>query len=360
MKDPDGRYQFINRTYEELFHISVDEIRGKTDYDLLSAENADAFRANDLKALESSLPLEIEETVMLDDGEHTYISVKFPLKNARGEVHTICGISTDITARKVAEQELQLALVDAEQANQAKSEFLATMSHEFRTPLNAILGFSEMMKEQYFGPLGSDSYREYMGHIHGSGQHMLALVNDVLDIAAIEAGKRELDKEPIAVGEVLTGCMKTIEKAAKDGGIELSLEMPGNLPTLYADKRSITQIVQNLLSNAIKFTGSGGTISITTREADKQLMILIKDTGIGISSDILPTITEPFTQEISDPYRAQEGSGLGLSIVKSLVEAHDGSLNIKSKIGEGTTVTVSFPIEKVYSATEPSNRRIPS
>jgi len=356
MKDPDGRYQFINRTYEELFHISVDEIRGRTDYDLLPAENAEVFHANDLKALESGMPFEIEETVLLDDGEHTYISVKFPLKNAQGDVHTICGISTDITARKVAEQELQLALVDAEQANRAKSEFLATMSHEFRTPLNAILGFSEMMKAQYFGPLGSDNYREYMGHIHGSGEHMLALVNDVLDIAAIEAGKRELEKEEIAIDEVLTGCLKIIEKLAKDNGIELVLETPDSLSPLYADKRSVTQIVQNLLSNAIKFTGRGGMISVTARQSGTRSVIQIKDTGIGISSDILPTITEPFAQEISDPYRAQEGTGLGLSIVKSLTEAHGGDLDIQSKIGEGTTVTVSFPNEKAYTAIGPSNR----
>ena len=356
MKDPEGRYQFINRTYEELFHISVDQIWGRTDHDLFPAETADAFRANDLMALESGAPLEIEETALLDDGEHTYISVKFPLKNAQGEVHTICGISTDITDRKVAEQELQLALVDAKQANQAKSEFLATMSHEFRTPLNAILGFSEMMKEQYFGPLGSDSYLEYMGHIHGSGQHMLALVNDVLDISAIEAGKRELDKEAIAVVELLTDCMKIIEKPAKDSGIGLSLETPDDLPPLYADKRSITQIVQNLLSNAIKFTGRGGKISVRARETDTQLMIVVKDTGAGISADKLPTITEPFAQEISDPYRAQEGTGLGLSIVKSLAETHGGSLDIKSKIGEGTTVTVSLPNDETSSAIESSER----
>jgi len=343
MKSPDGQYQFVNRKFEDLFRISTDEIRGKTDHNLFPAEMAEAFRANDLKALQSDTPLEIEEIAPHDDGEHTYLSVKFPLKNSAGEVHTICGISTDITAHKIAEKELRLALIDAEQANRAKSEFLATMSHEFRTPLNAILGFSAMIKEQYFGPLGSDSYREYTNYIHNSGEHMLALVNDVLDIAAIEAGKRELDMVKISIDDLLKDGIRNIEKPANDQGVHVSLTIPDTLPALYADRRSVIQIIQNLLSNAIKFTERGDTISVSVEGSLTQMTILVKDTGIGISEDKLPTITEPFAQEISDPHHAQEGTGLGLSIVKSLVEAHNGILGLESEIGKGTTVTVTLP-----------------
>ena len=245
-----------------------------------------------------------------------------------------------------SEAHLQTALADAEQANQAKSEFLATMSHEFRTPLNAILGFSELMRAQYFGPLGSDNYADYANDIHESGAHMLALVNDVLDIAAIEAGKRPLVKEPMDIGEVLKDCVRNFEKAAVEDGIELSLEVPDGLPSLHADKRSVRQITYNLLSNAFKFTNRKGSILISVTVADGEMLISMKDTGIGIAADKLKIITEPFSQADSNPHKPHEGTGLGLSIVKSLVESHGGRLEICSDIGKGTTVSVTFPCQE--------------
>jgi len=246
--------------------------------------------------------------------------------------------------------DLRSALRDAERANQAKSEFLATMSHEFRTPLNAILGFSEMMRAQFFGPLGSDNYKEYANDIHQSGEHMLHLVNDVLDIAAIEAGKRTIDKEPIALDVLLKECIKKIEKIIKDGNILLSLDIPDNLPLLYADKRSVKQIALNILSNAAKFTNSGDTILLSVFTLNDEIIISVKDNGIGIPADKLSIITQPFTQAETNPHKAHDGSGLGLSIVKSLVEAHHGSLTIESEAGKGTTVIVKFPSQNKQPA----------
>ena len=344
MKDLAGRYLFINRKFAEIFNIAAEDIKGKTDYDLFPKAIAHAFRQNDLAAIAGDRPLETEERVPQDDGEHTYIAVKFPLKSSSGEIYAVCGIATDITERKRAENNLQNALVEAERANQAKSEFLGNMSHEFRTPLNAILGFSDMMQSELFGPLVSQKYQEYVRHIHSSGAHMLELVNDILDIVAIEAGKRDLVIEEIPTAELLADCIGKLEVAFKDRGVELSQSIAEDLPVLHADRRSMIQIVFNILSNAIKFTEPGGLVEVRASAPSDELIVTVKDTGVGISEQRLSKVTEPFTQADPNPYRAQEGTGLGLSIVNSLVEAHFGKLQIESNEGAGTTVTVRLPL----------------
>lgn len=248
----------------------------------------------------------------------------------------------NIAERKLAEEERQIALVDAERANQAKTEFLATMSHEFRTPLNAILGFSEMLRAQYFGPLGADNYKMYAEDIHVSGEHMLRLVNDMLDIAAIEAGKRPIVKEDVDLCEVVTACVRNFEMAANNKDVRLCLEIPDDSRFLYTDKRSITQIVLNLLSNAVKFTPSDGTVTVSVNTVNEGSEIKICDTGIGIAPEKLPTITDPFSQAETDPHIAREGTGLGLSIVQSLVDTLGGSLIITSEVAKGTDVRMMF------------------
>lgn len=219
------------------------------------------------------------------------------------------------------------------------------MSHEFRTPLNAILGFSEMLRAQYFGPLGNTEYKGYADAIHDSGGHILEMVNDLLDISAIEAGKRAFVKTEIDVRRLLEGCVKDTESVFGDKNIDVFVDAPEGLPSLSADERSFTQIVLNLLSNAIKFTGPKGTVSVSAKAANGKLAISVSDTGVGISPDALSNITEPFTQAGSDPHLAREGTGFGLSIVKSLVGEHDGTLKIESEVNVGTTVTVEFPID---------------
>jgi PAS domain S-box-containing protein len=251
----------------------------------------------------------------------------------------------EISDLKQANIDREAALTKAEKANRAKSEFLATMSHEFRTPLNAIIGFSGMLQAQYFGPLGSSNYIEYANDIHRSGEHMLALVNDVLDVAAIEAGKRFISIEAISVQEVLADCIRNMETMLDDACIELICDTPDDLPVLNTDKRSVVQIILNLLSNAIKFTERNGSISVSAKTKDENMLITVSDTGIGIPSDRISSITEPFSQSHSDPHKAQDGTGLGLSIVKSIVDVLEGSLHLNSQIGEGTTVTVTLPLD---------------
>ncbi|NMM45615.1 hypothetical protein HH303_14055 [Rhodospirillaceae bacterium KN72] len=284
-------------------------------------------------------------------GEQLTVIVTFQIPDTAEDFKSIPISVIDITERKHAEEALQRALWDLERANQAKSEFMATMSHEFRTPLNAILGFSEMLKTQIFGPLGVDNYREYANDIHQSGELMLDLVNDILDISAIEAGQRQMSKEAIDMRDMLAKCIRNVRKAADDGGVAIRLTASDDIPLLHADRRSVTQIFHNLLSNAVKFTRSGGKVMVDVDRHAGSLRVRVADTGIGIPADKIEQVTEPFMQTQTDPHIAQKGTGLGLSIVKSLVEVHEGTLSIESELGVGTTVTVTLPLaEELESA----------
>lgn len=247
---------------------------------------------------------------------------------------------------------LQGALVQANKANRAKSDFLASMSHELRTPLNAIQGFSEMMKFRSFGPLGSEKYEEYVGHIHSSSEHLLNLVNDVLDLSTIEAGEVTLTKKVIEVEELINDCSRFIVGTARKKNIKYSVAIPHNLTPLHADERALKQILINLLSNSAKYTSNGGQIHLSVKMINGHHIFQIRDDGIGISKKRLKGVTDPFFREKSDPHKAQEGTGLGLAIVKSLVDLHDGKLTIQSEINQGTVVTVSLPTditEQVWS-----------
>jgi two-component system cell cycle sensor histidine kinase PleC len=249
----------------------------------------------------------------------------------------------DITERRRAEEDRRLALIDAERANQAKSDFLATMSHELRTPLNAIIGFSDMIEGQFFGALGSEKYKEYAHDIHNSSEHLMALVNDILDLSAIEAGKQPLFKEELIASEVAADCSLIIVNAAAEKNIEFSVDVSDNVTPLWADRRAIKQILFNLLTNAVKYTLEGGEILLKSSATGEFHVFEVKDTGVGVPAEKLSSLTDPFVRTETDPHKAQEGSGLGLAIVKSLVDLHGGELDIKSEVGVGTTVTVTLP-----------------
>ena len=235
-----------------------------------------------------------------------------------------------------------------ELANRSKTQFLNNMSHELRTPLNAIMGLSEIMRDEILGPMNNRTYRDYAGDIHNSGHFLLELINDVLDVAKVEAGALRLDEETCRLGEEVESCFFMVREQAAVTGVALHQELPENLPDLYADKRRLKQIIINLLTNAIKFTPEQGSVIFRAAENSRgQLAIDVIDTGIGIAEEDLKTIFFPFTKVEDSLTRQHDGAGLGLPIVKSLLEQHGGELHISSQLSLGTTVTALFPKSRV-------------
>ena len=230
----------------------------------------------------------------------------------------------------------------AEEANRSKTEFLANMSHELRTPLNAIMGFAQVMQQGIFGPLNDKRYEEYTEHILESGQYLLELISDILDMSKIEVGKITLEKQDVSLEQVLLDCLRIIEPRAFEEGLRLDNKLP-LLPIITADKRAAKQVFLNLLSNAVKFTPRGGTITLNGEIEDEHIVICVADTGIGIADKDLRRIAKPFEQIEPQKSVKRSGSGLGLALAKSLVEMHEGTLTVKSSLGAGTTVRVTFP-----------------
>lgn len=241
-------------------------------------------------------------------------------------------------ARKYETEKLR-----AVEANRAKSEFLANMSHELRTPLNAIIGFSEIMTQELFGPLGAAPYKGYVNDIFASGQHLLALINDVLDMSKIEAGKMTLYRERLDVGPLAEEALRLVRNRAETSGLMLIADIGENLPEVEADARALKQILLNLLSNAVKFTPAGGRVSVRAREEAGGVRLTVQDTGIGIDPDDLPRLAAPFEQVESQQSKTIQGTGLGLALSKAFVEMHGSNLTIESDPGQGTRVSFLLP-----------------
>jgi len=276
-----------------------------------------------------------------------------PLHIAMGRVNDgkkFCAVLRDITAWKRNEEELVDAKREAEKASIAKSEFLAKMSHELRTPLNAIIGFSEVMMDERFGAIGNERYRQYLKDIHASGGHLISLLNDLLDLSKIEAGKLELTFVGVNLNDLVQQCVAIMQDQANRERVIVRTSLTANLPQVVADARSVWQIVLNVLSNSIKFTGAGGQVIVSTALTDDHEVVLhVRDTGHGMSETDLQTALEPFRQIATSPPWDAGGSGLGLPITKALAEANHARFRITSRAEEGTLVELAFPATRVLA-----------
>src|SRR5437764_2635304 len=257
----------------------------------------------------------------------------------------VVAVMPDVTDRKLQEQALELARTAAEQADASKTRFLATMSHELRTPLNAIIGFSEMIVQEDVLMVDAARRKEYAQLINDSGQHLLGVVNGILDMSKMETGNFEISPEPFAPRPALLNCCNLLALKARESGIDLVTRAPEDLPVMTGDPRAFKQIALNLVANAIKFTERGGSVTVSAAVEGSRLMLRVVDTGVGIAPDDLKRIGDPFFQAGKTYQRKHEGTGLGLSIVKGLVGLHHGEINVQSKVGEGTTVTVALPLD---------------
>ena len=272
------------------------------------------------------------------------------VRDPRGKPLFYEGTIRDITRLRQAEAAADAARQQAEAANQAKSAFLARVSHELRTPLNAVLGFSELLGSEWLGPLGHPRYREFANDIHASGKHLLSLIDDILDLSRIEAGRIELREEDVAVAELVDAVGRVLRQRAEADGLDFSTTIPDGLPAVRGDPRALKQVLLNLLSNAIKFTPSGGRVGCSARRsADGGLCLEVVDSGIGIAASDIAKALEPFGQIDSPLARRHRGAGLGLPISRALVELHGGRLDLASEIGKGTTASIRLPPERLAS-----------
>ncbi len=344
---PEGdiRYTYISEGAYELFGVSPEEIiaNPRALFDCHGPEYRQDFRKRLLTASREMSLWDVEAPIITRQGEEKWThAIARPTRRADGTV-VWNGIILDATRIKMANLELAAA-------SRAKSEFLANMSHELRTPLNAIIGFSELMLAAGSGIAG-DKYEEYLNLIHGSGRHLLDIINDVLDLAKVEAGKMSLSEESVDLGQITASCLRLVSSNTEEERIDLRSEIPDNLPTLKGDRRKIKQILINLLSNAVKFTPVGGQIRVTARiNENGELALAVSDTGEGIPPESLNEVLSPFRQADSGLNRRFDGIGLGLPLSKAMAELHGGTLELESEVGAGTTVTVTFPAERLETA----------
>ena len=365
-----GAVQFISPAAETMLGTQVARLLGHGLFDRVHVADrpayltalSDAARGGEALSVEFRLRRDMPRGERGQNSQVDFIWVEMrcrPLEQA-SEIAAaaeaeVVAVMRDVTDRKIQEQALELARTAAEQADASKTRFLATMSHELRTPLNAIIGFSEMIVQEDVLMVDAARRKEYAQLINDSGQHLLAVVNGILDMSKMETGNFEISPEPFTPRAALLNCCSLLALKARESGIDLVSRAPEDLPVMNGDPRAFKQVVLNLVSNAIKFTERGGTVTVSAGVDGARLVLRVTDTGVGIAVDDLKRIGDPFFQAGKTYQRRHEGTGLGLSIVKSLVALHSGEISVQSRIGEGTTVTVALPLAFMPKTEQPSS-----
>jgi len=354
----DGAVLFVSPAAESLFGARTAELHGHGLFDRVHVADRPAYLTTlgDAAALgePGSVEFRVRRAGVDAEGRPTLEFVWIEMRcrpfetagdSGSEERREVVAVLRDVTERKRHHQALQDAHAEAERANAAKSRFLATMSHELRTPLNAIIGFSDMLTKETALRLDAARRSEYAGLINSSGHHLLSVVNGILDMSKIETGNFEITPEPFAPAEAVAACCGILALRARESGVQLEKVAADDLPELIADKRVLNQILLNLLSNAIRFTDRGGKVTVSARAEAANVTFAIEDNGVGISDEDLARVGEPYFQAGTSYDRRHGGTGLGLSIVKGLVQLHGGELSIRSRVGEGTRVTVRLPLD---------------
>jgi two-component system, cell cycle sensor histidine kinase DivJ len=365
----DGAVLFVSPAAESLFGCRIVDLHGQGLFGRVHVADRPAYLTalGDTAALRESRSVEFRVRRERSDAngrpaaQFVWIEMRCrPLEQAAVETtsHDRCEIVAvlrDVTERKRQEQALEEVRAEAERANAAKSRFLATMSHELRTPLNAIIGFSDMLMKESELMLDAKCRNEYAGLINNSGHHLLAVINGILDLSKIETDNFEITAEPFAPAQVIAACCGLLTLRANEAGITLDQLPTGDLPEMVADKRALHQILLNLLSNAIRFTDRGGKVTIGARAEAASVVFVVEDNGAGISEDDLGRLGEPYFQAHASYDRRHGGTGLGFSIVKGLVRLHGGDITIRSRVGEGTRVSIRLPLD--CERAQPADKR---
>lgn len=344
----DGRYMFVNHRFASFVGVRASKLVGKQPSEAHDDSIARCLMDSDARLAGGELPPgSYEEEVVDRDGKRrVLLTTKSLLQGSDGEDAMLVTVWLDISGRKSAELELLAAKEQAEIANRSKTEFLATMSHELRTPLNAIIGFSQVIGGEMLGPIGTPKYAGYARDVLSSAEHLLGIINDILDVSKLEAGKLELSEETVDVFKTVSDLVQLLEVKARAGSVKIGLRCEGGIPPLRADGRKLKQIVMNLLGNAIKFSHSGGAVEIVVANAGGAVAISVIDRGIGMDEHEVALAATRFGQVASAFVRKHDGTGLGLPLAIGLTELHGGTLAIRSTKGVGTTVTVTFPRER--------------
>jgi PAS domain S-box-containing protein len=342
VKDLADRYLMVNRGMSNAWGLPIDAFIGRRLSEIRETPGVDLVEALDREVMETGTTV-TREINYADFGDYWSRAVKFPIRDPEGRIVAVGGISIDISESKRAERETVDAKEQAVSASQAKSMFLANMSHELRTPLNAIIGFSDIIAQQLYGP-SSDRYVRYANDIMDSAHHLLGIVNSILDTTKIEAGKFQLAEELCSIYAVVDSAARMLSERAESKHVKLESRVAPDLPPIRADERALRQILINLMFNAVKFTHMGGCVMVTADTApDGSLRLRVDDTGVGIAADDMAKVFDRFSQ-IGDAYtRLQGGTGLGLHVSRKLVELHQGTIEVDSTPGTGTTVTVLLP-----------------